>query len=401
MRKLVVLGLSLSSSWGNGHATTYRALLRAAAALGHDIVFFERDVAWYAANRDLFDPPYCRHVLYDSLASLERHAAEIANADAVIVGSYVPDGIAVGDFVLDVASGARLFYDIDTPVTLAALSNETCTYLSRRQIGRYDTYLSFTGGPALHRLEADYGAARARALYCSVDPDAYRPLDVPHRWDLGFLGTYSPDRRPALEELLVEPARRAPAARFVVVGAQYPDDIDWPANVERVEHLPPGRHAWLYSSCRWTLNLTRAAMVETGFSPSVRLFEAGACAAPIISDLWPGLDSVLLPGVEIVTAVDAQEVLAAVSMADGERARIAAAARHRVLREHSAARRARQLSAFVEEAIAGAGGRNAPPSGAEFSGPSRKELTCHEQSWKFQSIDGPSSRIDRSSSGDR
>jgi spore maturation protein CgeB len=244
--KLVVFGLSLSSSWGNGHATTFRALLKAYAARGHDIVFLERDVPWYAGHRDLPDPAFCRLEYYADLAGLDQWRGEIAGADAVIVGSYVPDGVAVGRYVQQHARGVTAFYDIDTPVTLAKLERGDMEYLSPEIIPGYDVYLSFTGGPTLERLEQQFGSPAARALYCSVDEVAYQPLNVEKRWDLSYLGTYSPDRQPTLERLLIEPARRAPHLRFVVAGPQYPGDIDWPANVERIEHLPPAEHAAFY-----------------------------------------------------------------------------------------------------------------------------------------------------------
>jgi spore maturation protein CgeB len=232
--RLVVLGLSLSSSWGNGHATTYRALLKAFAARGHDILFLERDVPWYAGDkRDFTAADYCELSFYQDLPGLERWAGEVARADAVIVGSYVPEGVAVGRWVQQTARGTTAFYDIDTPVTLAKLARGDFEYLSPELIPGYHLYLSFTGGPTLQRIERDYRAPAARALYCSVDPDAYPPLDVSKRWDLSYLGTYSPDRQPTLERLLVEPARALPDRRFVVAGPQYPDNIDWPANVER------------------------------------------------------------------------------------------------------------------------------------------------------------------------
>ena len=247
---LVVLGLSLSSSWGNGHATTFRALLKAFAARGHDILFLERDVPWYANNRDIADPNYCRLEFYKDLQDLERWRGAIQDADAVIVGSYVPEGVAVGRYVQDVANGVTAFYDIDTPVTLAKLERGDYEYLSPEVIPGYDVYLSFTGGPTLRRIEQVYGSPAARALYCSADPDSYPVLDVAKKWDLSYLGTYSPDRQPTLQTLLIEPARQMPDRRFAVAGPQYPDDIDWPENVERIDHCPPADHPQLYGGGR-------------------------------------------------------------------------------------------------------------------------------------------------------
>ena len=346
--KLVVLGLSLSSSWGNGHATTFRALLKAFARRGHDILFLERDVPWYRGHRDLADPDFCNLCFYADIDDLARFTPEIAEADAVIVGSYVPDGVAVGHFVQEVAGGTTAFYDIDTPVTLAKLARGDFEYLDPAVIPGYDVYLSFTGGPTLDLLERIYASPAARALYCSVDPDAYRPTGEPKRWDLSYLGTYSPDRQPTLERLLIEPARARPDLRFVVAGPQYPAEIDWPANVERIDHLPPADHAAFYSASRWTLNVTRADMIAAGWSPSVRLFEASACATPIVSDVWGGLDQLLEPGAEIALATTAADVLAALDLSHADA--IGRAAQARVLAEHTAAHRAAELEAHLATA---------------------------------------------------
>lgn len=351
--RIVVLGLSLSSSWGNGHATTWRALTKGLAAHGDDVLFLERRAPWYAAHRDLDAPDWCALAFYDGLDELSaRWRAELAQADLVLVGSYTPQGIEVLDFALDVAPGRTAFYDIDTPVTLAALEAGAPTYIAPRQIPRLAVYFSFTGGPALTLLERRYGAPRARALYCCVDETLYGPRGENKIWDLGYLGTYGADRQPGLEELLIAPARMAPHLRFVVAGPQYPPDIDWPANVERIEHLAPGDHAAFYARQRFTLNVTRADMIRAGHSPSVRLFEAGCCAAPIISDEWPGLEEVYAPGKEILIARNRNDVLAILSHMD-ERARqsIAEGARARVLAAHLGAQRARELRAEASRAL--------------------------------------------------
>jgi spore maturation protein CgeB len=366
--KLVVLGLSLTSSWGNGHATTYRALLEAFAQRGHDVLFLERDVAWYAAERDLPEPDFCRLALYKDFAALEAWRPEIADADAVIVGSYVPQGVTVGQFVQKTAKAVVAFYDIDTPVTLAKLARGDFEYLSPDQIPDYDIYLSFTGGPTLGEIETRYGSPAARPLYCSVDADRYRPLPAARRWDLSYLGTYSDDRQPTLERLLIEPARRAPHLRFVVAGPQYPDGIDWPGNVERIAHVAPADHPAFYAASRYTLNVTRGDMVKAGWSPSVRLFEAAACATPIISDVWEGLENLLTPDDEICLARTSEDVLAVLTDGDeGRRDDIAAASRRRVLAEHTSNHRAAELERWLEEAqttVRAAAGRRNQAAGA-------------------------------------
>jgi spore maturation protein CgeB len=349
--RLIVLGLSITSSWGNGHATTYRSLIGALAERGHDVTFLERDVPWYAAHRDLADAPYARIVLYASLDELRRRfTAAVRDADLVIVGSYVPDGIAVGDWVTQTARGATAFYDIDTPVTLAGLEAGTCAYLTRALIPRYAMYLSFTGGPTLARLELELGAPRALPLYCSIDPAVYAPAPQPPRWDLGYMGTYSDDRQPTLQRLLVEPARREPARRFAVAGPQYPASIEWASNIERLDHLAPDRHREFYNQLAFTLNVTRRHMREAGWSPSVRLFEAAACGVPIISDPWDGLDELFEPDREILIAHDGDDVVRYLSdLGDAERRAIGARAGARVRSSHTAAHRAADLERYVRD----------------------------------------------------
>jgi spore maturation protein CgeB len=348
MARLVILGLSITSSWGNGHATTYRALVKALARRGHEITFLERDVPWYASERDVKRSKDCRIRLYRSLAELEhRHAALVRDADAVIVGSYVPDGIAVGQWVLQRAKGVTAFYDIDTPVTLAALERGACAYLESQLIRRYDLYLSFTGGPTLELLES-MGSPRAEALYCSIDPDLHAPVRTKQRWLMGYLGTYSPDRQPPLERMLFDVARQLPQASFVVAGPQYPADTRWPENVTHIAHLPPDRHPEFYCAQHFTLNVTRSDMRMLGYSPSVRLFEAAACGVPIVSDRWEGLETIFRPGSQILVAETGDEVLALLRDTSlSRRQEIAAAARAHVLRFHSASERAARLEKLL------------------------------------------------------
>ena len=350
--RIAVLGLTLSSSWGNGHDTTYRALLKGLANRGHSILFLERDQPWYSENRDLSRPSFCELAFYKSTGDLKRYWREIAAADAVIVGSYIPDGIAVGQWVQQTATGATAFYDIDTPVTLAAMARGECEYLEPALVPGYGLYLSFTGGPVLRHIETMYGAKAARALFCAVDTDFYRPQTCEPRFALGYLGTYSPDRQHALDCLLLDPAHAFPDRRFVVAGPKYPP-IVWPSNVTRIEHVPPADHPAFYGDCRFTLNLTRADMIRCGFSPSVRLFEAAACGSPIISDKWQGLDELFTPGEEILLTGSTSEVMEILSsVSEKQRVAIGRAARERILAHHTADVRAAELEAFLMEAIA-------------------------------------------------
>jgi spore maturation protein CgeB len=364
--RIVILGLSITSSWGNGHATTYRSLMRALCRRGHDVLFLERNAPWYSANRDPFDLPSGSVQLYQSVAELRgRWRKPLADADLVIVGSYVPDGIAVITLVTSIAAGIVAFYDIDTPVTLASLAVGECPYINAALIPLLDLYLTFTGGPALQLLESHYGARAARVLYCSVDPDRHRPAPTEPVWDLGYLGTYSADRQPALDALMCHPARHWPAGRFAVAGPLYPPELSWPVNLDRIEHFGPDRHEWFYSRQRFTLNVTRSDMIRMGFSPSVRLFEAAACGTPIISDCWPGLDMIFTPGKHILVASSGNDVLSYLhDLPDDARRQLATRARQHVLAHHTAAHRAMTLENYVDDLLADAAPRRVSLAGS-------------------------------------
>jgi spore maturation protein CgeB len=311
----------------------------------------ERDEPWYADNRDEPHPKGAATVVYQDFDELITHfEAAVSRAALVIVGSYVPDGIRIGEWVNSVAYGRTAFYDIDTPVTLASLETGKAGYITPDLIRSYEAYLSFTGGPILRLIESRYGARRARALYCSVDPAAYWPTSVQEKWDLGYLGTYSADRQPALEELLLAPARQWREGRFAVVGPQYPELLEWPVNVERTIHLSPREHPSFYGAQRFTLNVTRDVMKKAGYSPSVRLFEAGACGVPVISDWWEGLDTIFRIGEEVIVAESAEDTLRCLrDLPESRRRAVAAAARARVLAEHTPAVRAAQLISYLKE----------------------------------------------------
>lgn len=366
------IGLSLRSAWGNGHATTYRALLGALIARGHRVRFYERDRSWYADNQDLPRDLVPHLVLYDSVEALrETHGQDIADADVAVLGSFVPEGARIADWLLRACNGVTAFYDIDTPVTMAKLREGACDYLRADQIGDFGLYLSFTGGPFLESLRRRYGA-RAEPLYCAVDAQRYAPSHTPARYHLGYLGTYSPDRQPLLQKYLLDVAQAWPRGRFAVAGPQYPGSIEWPRNVARIEHLEPARHRAFYTSQRFALNLTRADMVAAGWSPSVRLFEAAACGVPVISDAWPGIEAFFTPGEEIVLAHEPSQVLKWLrDTPESRRHALGAAARQRVLAEHTAAHRARTLERYIDCA--------APQHLAAASHGSRtKRRTCHD-----------------------
>lgn len=357
--QLVVFGLTITSSWGNGHATLWRGLVRALERRGCHVMFFERDEPYYAENRDLQELPGADIVLYSDWEEvLPRARTALREADAAIVTSYCRDAVPAEELILD--SGCRLsvFYDLDTPVTLARLGEgEPVDYIGPRGLQNFDLVLSFTGGAALDELRLRLGARCAVPLYGHVDPDVHRAVAPAQHYhaDLSYLGTYAVDRQQTLENLFVAPARQRPDRRFLIGGAQYPQEFPWSDNIFFVRHLPPSEHPAFFSSSRLTLNVTRQAMASMGWCPSGRLFEAAACGTPIVSDTWPGLEKFFEPDREILLARDSDDVLAALDRSDAELVRIGQAARERTLAEHTSACRADELLALLSCAPAGVG----------------------------------------------
>jgi spore maturation protein CgeB len=354
--KLVVFGLAVSSSWGNGHATLWRALARALERRGHRLVFFERDQPFYAAHRDLTEIPGMELVIYPDWPSVRARAAlELRDSEAALVTSFCPDAVEASALVLSSRAEVRGFYDLDTPVTLATLDRgEEVPYLPPGGLGAFDVVLSYGGGRALVELRRRLRARRTVALYGSVDPDVHRPA-APRpefRADLSYLGTYAPDRQAALEELLVAAADRAPQRRFVISGAQYPADHPTRPNIRLVPHLPPGMHAAFYASSPLTLSITRAPMARLGFCPSGRLFEAAGCGVPVLSDHWEGLDQFFTPGQEVLIARSCQDTLDALALGPAALAAIGRRARERALAEHTADRRAMDLERILFDTAA-------------------------------------------------
>jgi spore maturation protein CgeB len=366
--RIVIFGLTISSSWGNGHATLWRGLCKSLVRSGHSVVFFERDVPYYAGARDLFEIPGGRLVLYaswDDVRSLAR--ASVFEADAAIVTSYCPDALAATELILGQNRAIPVFYDLDTPITLAKLqAGEPVPYIGPTGLEGFSLVLSFTGGKRLFdEFRRKLGAGDIRPLYGHVDADIHRPVppQAHYRADLSYLGTYSEDRQAVLDTLFVAPARSRQDLRFLIGGAQYPPDFPWSPNIYFVRHLPPSEHAPFFASSRMTLNVTRRAMAEMGWCPSGRLFEAAACGVPLLSDSWIGIEHFFKPGEEIVLAHNAQDTLAALRLGQSELATMARRARERILDQHSSDKRATELVALLEHS-ANRGARQPETEGA-------------------------------------
>lgn len=349
--RLVVFGLTVSSSWGNGHATLWRGLIRALARRGHKVRFFERDVPYYAQNRDLITWADGELILYLGWAQVEEQArAAVAASDAAIVTSFCPDAVAATDLLCRSATGLKIFYDLDTPVTLAEYrKNGSVAYIPEDGLARFDLVLSFTGGQALTELKRSLRARNVIALYGHVDPDVHHPVKptAAYRANLSYLGTFANDRQPALEKLFMKPARRLPEKRFMIGGALYPLHFDWSHNINFLRHLPPPEHSAFFSSSDLTLNITRPSMAEMGFCPSGRLFEAASCQTPILSDRWLGIEDFFEPGKEILLVEDAEDVMRSLALEPEKLTELGLAGRRSVLARHTSEHRAEQFERIV------------------------------------------------------
>lgn len=351
--KIVIFGLAITSSWGNGHATTYRALARALQVRGHRIIFFERNQEWYASNRDLPEPNFCRVQIYDQWNEvLPAVRKQLRDCDVAMVGSYFPDAMPATEEVFASQAGVKAFYDIDTPITVARLRSGGAEYLKPEQVPAFDIYFSFTGGPMLQELESRFGARAAVPLYCSFDPAKYRFTSARPQYacDFSYMGTYASDRQAKIEEFFCVPALRLPERKFLLAGPQYPEELCWPRNVRHIIHIEPRFHASFYCSSRMTLNVTRREMVLAGYSPSVRLFEAAACGSAIVSDNWAGLETFLRPGEEILVPRSSEDVVGYLrEMDEAEVRRIGHKAQQRVLAEHTSQHRAEEFERYVDQ----------------------------------------------------
>lgn len=351
--QIVFFGLTISSSWGNGHATPYRALLRALHDLNIEVVFYERDVPYYAKHRDLESCEYCELIFYRDWKTIRQHARRrVKESDIVVTASYLPEGARISEELLELGGPLHVFYDLDTPITLSKVQDGGVDYIRRELIPHFDLYLSFTGGSILRTLERNFGARCALPLYGCVDPDLYVRVAPQPRFacDLSFMGTYASDRAERIRELFLSPAERLPNQSFLLAGSMYPRDWAWPAGMKRLEHVAPSDHPALYSSSRATLNLTRDEMARSGYCPSGRFFEASACGTPLLSDEWEGLESFFGPDEELLVVRTADDVVRALQLPDAELRRMGARARQRTLDEHTGQQRAQQFLAACDEA---------------------------------------------------
>lgn len=345
--KLVIFGLTISSSWGNGHATIWRGLCKGLAKRGHEIVFFEKDVPYYASHRDFIEFSGMKLIIYQNWEGIrELAAAQVENADVGIITSYCPDAQNAANLVINQKSLIKTFYDLDAPVTLQELEKgHQVPYIPNNGLSEFDIVLSYTGGNSIEKIKQKLGAKRLIPIYGCADPDCHRPVEQNNEYAslFSYLGTYSSDRQALLNMLFIEASKRLPEAKFILGGSLYPSDFPWTKNIWFMRHVPVFKHPVFYSSSKFTLNITRKAMADSGFCPSGRIFEAAACGVPIISDYWEGLETFFEPGSEILLANSTDEVIKHLCMPETKRMELAQMARRRILQEHTADHRVLHL----------------------------------------------------------
>ncbi len=344
-KTLAFYGSSLLSSYWNGAATYYRGILSALAPLGWDITFYEPDAFDRQAHRDIGPPAYARSVVYpatpDGLAGVLRQAAA---ADVVVkasgVGTY-DDELMDGVMAHARPGALRLFWDVDAPATLAAIQAAPGCPL-RRALPHLDMVLTYGGGPPVAAAYAALGARACTPVYNALDPATHHPVqpDPAFAAALGFLANRLPDREARVEEFFLAPAAALPGHACLLGGLGW-DGKPMPANVRRLGHVGTADHNAFNCTPLAVLNVARDSMAATGFSPATRVFEAAGAGACLITDAWDGLGQFLQPDEEVLVARDGQDVIEHLrTLTPGRAQAIGAAALHRVLGEHTYAKRA-------------------------------------------------------------
>jgi spore maturation protein CgeB len=355
--RIAFYGSSLLSSYWNGAATYYRGLLRALAAHGHAITFYEPDAFGRQQHRDIDPPGWCRVVVYPATgAALMAVSAEAAAADVVVKASGVgfEDDRLLWCVLAEAAAHAlRIFWDVDAPATLAEISGAPGHPL-RRALSEIDLVLTYGGGPPVIDAYQRLGARECVPVYNALDPETHHPVSPEPRFaaTLGFLGNRLPDREARVAAFFLDAARRHPSAEMLLGGAGW-DGCSLPANVRAIGHVPTCDHNAFNVSPLAVLNISRESMAATGFSPATRVFEAAGAGACLITDAWEGIAQFLAPGEEVLVARDGHDIAAHLAALDPKRAaEIGRRARARVLAEHTYDRRAAALDRLLTARLA-------------------------------------------------
>jgi spore maturation protein CgeB len=356
--RIAFFGSSLVSAYWNGAATYYRGIVRALHDRGYAVTFYEPDAYDRQAHRDIPDPDWARVVVYPAEGEVGvRGALEAARTADIIVKT---SGVGVFDHLLEEAvleckapHALAIFWDVDAPATLDRMARDPADPF-RALVPCYDMILTYGGGAPVVDAYTSVGAQLCVPIYNALDPSTHYPVDGDARYaaDLGFLGNRLPDREQRVEEFFVTAARSLPRHRFLIGGNGWQDKV-FPSNVTYVGHVYTRDHNAFNCTPRALLNISRDSMARYGFSPATRVFEAAGAGACIITDAWVGIERFLEPTREVLVAENGASVAAHVVTLDEARARaIGAAARRRILAEHTYAHRVRQLEGLLGEPAA-------------------------------------------------
>jgi spore maturation protein CgeB len=350
--RFAFFGSSLVSAFWNGACTYYRGIIKGLHGLGHEVTFFEPDAYDRQRHRDIDDPPYARIVVYEpSSEAAVRDVVRRAEGFDVVAKT---SGVGVFDSVLEAAVAElesdplRIFWDVDAPATLGRMERDEDDSF-RSVLPAYDLVLTYGGGRPVVERYAALGAQACVPVYNALDPATHHPVAPREdlRVDLALLANRLPDREKRVEEFFFRAVEALPDRRFLLGGNGWDDRVGAP-NLRWLGHVPPGDHNALNCSALAVLNVTREDMVANGWSPATRVFEAAGSGACLISDTWEGIEEFLEPGSEVLLARDGSEVAEILAGLSPERARrIGAAARERMLAEHTYDHRAEQLEGIL------------------------------------------------------
>ncbi len=347
-------GSSLLSSYWNGAATYYRGILSALALLGHRITFYEPDAFGRQQHRDIEPPDYARVVVYPATeAGVRTVLAEAGQADVVVKASGV--GVFDDALLAGVVEGARpgalrVFWDVDAAATLDQIRADA-GHPMRAALPRLDAVLTYGGGPPVIAAYEALGARRCVPVYNALDPATHFPVPPEARFaaDLSFLANRLPDRERRVEAFFLGAAERCPERTFLLGGNGW-HDKPMSRNVRAIGHVGTAEHNAFNCSATAVLNVARDSMAAVGFSPATRVFEAAGAGACLITDAWEGIGLFLAPDTEVLVARDGRDVADLLGALTADRARqIGKAARARVLREHTYARRAVGVDALLRQ----------------------------------------------------
>jgi spore maturation protein CgeB len=351
---IAFFGSSLVSAYWNGAATYYRGIIKYLNRLGYNVTFYEPDAFDRQANRDIPDPDWARVIVYPpDEPSLARVLDEASLSDIIIKAS----GVGVFDALLERTipemrkpSQKIIFWDVDAPATLdSVIGNEDTEF--RELIPQYDLILTYGGGEPVVNAYKLLNARECIPIYNALDPETHHPVEPQEKFrcDLSFLGNRLPDREARVEEFFLEVADRMPEKQFLLGGSGW-GELSISPNVKYVNHVFSKDHNAFNCSSGMVLNISRQSMADYGFSPATRVFEAAGAGACVITDYWKGIENFLIPGTEVLVAMDGDEVEGFLVNTDkAKAARIGEAARKKVLSDHTYEKRAILLDRIFAE----------------------------------------------------